>query len=221
MSWTAPPAAADDGVSGTRPQIRQMSREPPMSEPTVHTYRAADAGLWVNSYLVETATGVLVFDTSLLVSDIEALRARLAAFKSPAGDLRDPAEPRLLQRSLRAGPGPGGAGLRGGKRWRGDRGDRRRQARAMGARLRNRVARRHLLPEHGPARPAAGRPRRGHGVCPGGGPGRKPRRQLFPCIQRRRPPGGVRRGPVLPRHASLHRRRSFGRLAERAGSGRG
>ena len=54
-----------------------------MSEPTVHTYRAADAGLWVNSYLVETATGVLVFDTNLLVSDIEALRARLAALKSP------------------------------------------------------------------------------------------------------------------------------------------
>jgi glyoxylase-like metal-dependent hydrolase (beta-lactamase superfamily II) len=54
-----------------------------MSEPTVHTYRAADAGLWVNSYLVETATGVLVFDTSLLVSDIEALRARLAALKKP------------------------------------------------------------------------------------------------------------------------------------------
>src|SRR5215471_4900693 len=54
-----------------------------MSETTAHTYRAADAGLWVNSYVVETATGVLVFDTSLLVSDIEALRARLAAPKTP------------------------------------------------------------------------------------------------------------------------------------------
>src|SRR5215468_12656837 len=63
--------------------IRQMSRGPPMSEPTVQTYRAADAGLWVNSYLIETATGVLVFDTSLLISDIEALRARLAALKKP------------------------------------------------------------------------------------------------------------------------------------------
>src|SRR5215467_12331934 len=60
-----------------------MSRGPPMSEPTVHTYRAADAGLWVNSYLVETATGMLMFDTSLLVSDIKALRARLAALKKP------------------------------------------------------------------------------------------------------------------------------------------
>src|SRR5215468_2221817 len=59
-----------------------MSRGP-VSEPTVHTYRAADAGLRVNSYLVETATGVPVFDTSLLVSDIEALRARLAALKKP------------------------------------------------------------------------------------------------------------------------------------------
>jgi len=54
MSWTAPPAPADDGIDGTLPQIRQMSRGPPVSEPTVHTYRAADAGLWVNSYLVET-----------------------------------------------------------------------------------------------------------------------------------------------------------------------
>jgi glyoxylase-like metal-dependent hydrolase (beta-lactamase superfamily II) len=54
-----------------------------VSEPIVHTYRAADAGLWVNSYLVETAAGVLVFDTNLLVSDIEALRARLAALKKP------------------------------------------------------------------------------------------------------------------------------------------
>jgi glyoxylase-like metal-dependent hydrolase (beta-lactamase superfamily II) len=51
--------------------------------PVVHTYRAADAGLWVNSYLVETQAGVLVFDTNLLVSDIEALRARLAALKKP------------------------------------------------------------------------------------------------------------------------------------------
>jgi len=51
--------------------------------PVVHTYRAANAGLWVNSYLVETEAGVLVFDTSLLISDIEALRARLAALKKP------------------------------------------------------------------------------------------------------------------------------------------
>src|SRR5215831_10595704 len=61
----------------------RRARGPPMSERIVHTYRAADAGLWVNSYLVETATGVLVFDTSLLRSDIEALRARLAALKKP------------------------------------------------------------------------------------------------------------------------------------------
>jgi glyoxylase-like metal-dependent hydrolase (beta-lactamase superfamily II) len=54
-----------------------------VGEPIVHTYRAAEAGLWLNSYLVETAAGVLVFDASLLVSDIEALRARLAALKKP------------------------------------------------------------------------------------------------------------------------------------------
>ncbi|MGE5290117.1 MAG: MBL fold metallo-hydrolase [Micromonosporaceae bacterium] len=54
-----------------------------MTQPVVHTYRAAETGLWVNSYLVETETGVLVFDTNLLVSDIDALRARLAALKKP------------------------------------------------------------------------------------------------------------------------------------------
>jgi glyoxylase-like metal-dependent hydrolase (beta-lactamase superfamily II) len=50
---------------------------------TVHTYRAAEPGLFVNSYLVEAESGVLVVDTNLLVSDIEALRARLAALKKP------------------------------------------------------------------------------------------------------------------------------------------
>ncbi len=51
--------------------------------PVIYTYRAAEAGLFVNSYLVEDASGVVVVDTSLLVSDIEALRARLAALRKP------------------------------------------------------------------------------------------------------------------------------------------
>lgn len=50
---------------------------------TIHTYTAAEAGLNVNSYLVETDTGVFVIDTNLLVSDIEALRCRLTALKKP------------------------------------------------------------------------------------------------------------------------------------------
>ena len=37
----------------------------------------------VNSYLIEGDEGVLVVDTNLLVSDIEALRARLGALKKP------------------------------------------------------------------------------------------------------------------------------------------
>ncbi len=49
----------------------------------VHTYRAAETGLYVNSYLVEGQSGVLIIDSNLLVSDIEALRARLAALKKP------------------------------------------------------------------------------------------------------------------------------------------
>jgi glyoxylase-like metal-dependent hydrolase (beta-lactamase superfamily II) len=54
-----------------------------MAGPTVHTYRAAESGLDVNSYLVEGESGVVVVDTNLLVSDIEALRARLRALKKP------------------------------------------------------------------------------------------------------------------------------------------
>jgi hypothetical protein len=54
-----------------------------MTGPVVHTYRAADTGLYVNSYLVEGESGIVVVDTNLLVSDIEALRARLRALKKP------------------------------------------------------------------------------------------------------------------------------------------
>jgi glyoxylase-like metal-dependent hydrolase (beta-lactamase superfamily II) len=54
-----------------------------MAGPVIHTYRAAEPGLNVNSYLVEAESGVVVVDTSLLVSDIEALRARLKALKKP------------------------------------------------------------------------------------------------------------------------------------------
>lgn len=54
-----------------------------MAGPIVHTYRAAESGLFVNSYLVEGESGVVVVDTNLLVSDIEALRARLRALRKP------------------------------------------------------------------------------------------------------------------------------------------
>jgi glyoxylase-like metal-dependent hydrolase (beta-lactamase superfamily II) len=54
-----------------------------MTGPVVHTYRAADPGLYVNSYLVEGESGIVVVDTNLLVSDVEALRARLRALKKP------------------------------------------------------------------------------------------------------------------------------------------
>jgi len=54
-----------------------------MAGPVIHTYRAAEPGLYVNSYLVEAEAGVVVVDTNLLVSDIEALRARLRALSKP------------------------------------------------------------------------------------------------------------------------------------------
>lgn len=54
-----------------------------MSDLTIHTYTAAEAGLNVNSYLVETGEGVAVVDTNLLNSDIAALVARVDALKQP------------------------------------------------------------------------------------------------------------------------------------------
>ncbi len=54
-----------------------------MAGPVIYTYRAAESGLLVNSYVVEGESGVVVVDTNLLVSDIEALRARLKALKKP------------------------------------------------------------------------------------------------------------------------------------------
>ncbi|OLB80120.1 MAG: hypothetical protein AUI14_07845 [Actinobacteria bacterium 13_2_20CM_2_71_6] len=54
-----------------------------MSDCTIHTYTAAESGLFVNSYLLETPTGVVVVDTNLLISDIDALRARLDALHKP------------------------------------------------------------------------------------------------------------------------------------------
>jgi glyoxylase-like metal-dependent hydrolase (beta-lactamase superfamily II) len=50
---------------------------------TIHTYTAAEGGLFVNSYLLETPAGVVAVDTNLLVSDIAAFKARLAALHKP------------------------------------------------------------------------------------------------------------------------------------------
>lgn len=54
-----------------------------MAGPVIHTYRAAETGLFVNSYLIEGESSVVVVDTSLLASDIQALRARLKALHKP------------------------------------------------------------------------------------------------------------------------------------------
>jgi glyoxylase-like metal-dependent hydrolase (beta-lactamase superfamily II) len=49
----------------------------------LHVYTAGETGLFVNSYLLETPSGVIVIDTNLLNADIAALRARLAATGKP------------------------------------------------------------------------------------------------------------------------------------------
>jgi glyoxylase-like metal-dependent hydrolase (beta-lactamase superfamily II) len=54
-----------------------------MSEYRIHTYTAAEAGLLVNSYLVESADGVVLIDANLLLSDVHALAARIAALHKP------------------------------------------------------------------------------------------------------------------------------------------
>jgi glyoxylase-like metal-dependent hydrolase (beta-lactamase superfamily II) len=51
--------------------------------PIVHTYRSGESGLFVNSYLVEGAEGVVAIDAPLLLSDGRAFRARLEALKKP------------------------------------------------------------------------------------------------------------------------------------------
>jgi glyoxylase-like metal-dependent hydrolase (beta-lactamase superfamily II) len=51
--------------------------------PVVHTYRSGETGLFVNSYLVESAEGVVAIDAPLLLSDGRAFRARLEALKKP------------------------------------------------------------------------------------------------------------------------------------------
>jgi glyoxylase-like metal-dependent hydrolase (beta-lactamase superfamily II) len=51
--------------------------------PIVHTYRSGETGLFVNSYLVEGADGVVAIDAPLLLSDGRAFRARLDALKKP------------------------------------------------------------------------------------------------------------------------------------------
>src|SRR5579859_5238095 len=56
---------------------------PVMTELKVHTYTAAEPGIFVNSYLLETADGVVLVDAGLLVSDARALAARIAALRKP------------------------------------------------------------------------------------------------------------------------------------------
>jgi len=50
---------------------------------SLYAYTAGETGLFANSYLLETGTGVVVVDTNLLVSDIAALRARVEALGKP------------------------------------------------------------------------------------------------------------------------------------------
>lgn len=54
-----------------------------MTEFKIHTYTAAEPGLFVNSYLLETAQGVVLVDAGLLVSDARALAARVTALRKP------------------------------------------------------------------------------------------------------------------------------------------
>jgi glyoxylase-like metal-dependent hydrolase (beta-lactamase superfamily II) len=49
----------------------------------VHAYRSGETGLFVNSYLVEGADGVVAIDAPLLLSDGRAFRARLEALRKP------------------------------------------------------------------------------------------------------------------------------------------
>jgi glyoxylase-like metal-dependent hydrolase (beta-lactamase superfamily II) len=54
-----------------------------MTEFKVHTYTAAEPGIFVNGYLLETVDGMVLVDAGLLVSDARAPAARLAALRKP------------------------------------------------------------------------------------------------------------------------------------------
>ncbi|MER7841538.1 MBL fold metallo-hydrolase [Streptomyces sp. NPDC096040] len=54
-----------------------------MTDFQCHVYTAAEPGIFVNSYLLETADSVVLIDASLLVADAQALAARLAALRKP------------------------------------------------------------------------------------------------------------------------------------------
>jgi glyoxylase-like metal-dependent hydrolase (beta-lactamase superfamily II) len=56
---------------------------PVMTELKVHTYTAAEPGIFVNSYLLETVEAVVLVDAGLLVSDARALAARVVALRKP------------------------------------------------------------------------------------------------------------------------------------------
>src|SRR5262245_34605350 len=67
-------------LSGTTSHRQQENQ---VVDLTIHTYTAAESGLFVNSYLLETPAGAGAVDTNLLVSDIAALKSRLAALHKP------------------------------------------------------------------------------------------------------------------------------------------
>lgn len=69
-------------VPSGRFKIRTLS-VPVMTELKVHTYTAAEPGIFVNSYLLETEDGVVLVDAGLLVSDARALAARVVALRKP------------------------------------------------------------------------------------------------------------------------------------------
>jgi glyoxylase-like metal-dependent hydrolase (beta-lactamase superfamily II) len=50
---------------------------------SVHTYQSGPTGLYVNSYLVELANGVVVIDGTLTVTDSQAARAKLEGLGKP------------------------------------------------------------------------------------------------------------------------------------------
>jgi glyoxylase-like metal-dependent hydrolase (beta-lactamase superfamily II) len=54
-----------------------------MTNPTIHVYRSAERGIFVNSFFVEGSDAVVAVDAPLLRSDARAFRARLDALGKP------------------------------------------------------------------------------------------------------------------------------------------
>src|SRR4051812_50182055 len=78
--WSVPAGRPSVGVNPSSPTLIGWST---VTDFRIHTYAAAESGIFANSYLLETADGVVLVDANLLVSDARVLAAPLPGLRHP------------------------------------------------------------------------------------------------------------------------------------------